>query len=240
MRGREPPQKVMLAEHEESVSLLITKNAPHRVTQPTGLPSWVIAVAPKYGEDRGKARQPSLKAADSSDDEPLPDKEPDPKPKGRKRNYTSPDVVVVDDDEPLSSTQKTPAKKAKTYTASEQETIDRLTLWLKSEGRHCQYSKEFVDLIKYQNANVPNLRQAPNTDNHSAYLATVKKKTWCYPAKGNLQTVKQFVQDLCRCGDPDKIEHAEKVLWDRGMPKIPQENTPLGTKRERIKARYVI
>ena len=170
--------------------------------------------------------------ADSSDDNLLPDKEPDSKSKGHKRDYTSPaDMVVVDDDDgPLSSsTQKTLAKKAKTYTASEQDTFDRLSLLLKSEGQNCQYSKELADLIKYQNENVPNLQQAPNMVDHSAHLATLKQKLWCYPTKGNLQTVKQFVWDLQGCGDPEKIEHREKMLRDRGMPKIAQENTPPGT-----------
>ena len=124
---------------------------------------------------------------------------------------------------PLSNTtQKTLAKKAKTYTASEQRTIDRLNLRLKRKGQHCQYSKELADLVKYRNENVPNLWQAPNIYDHSEHLATMKKKSWCYPAKGNLQTVKQFMQDLYGCGDPDKIECGEKMLLDRGMPGIPQ------------------
>ena len=124
------------------------------MTQPAGLPSRVIAVALEYGKDWGKARRPSPKVANSSDDNLLPDKELDSKSKGHKRDYTSPaDIVVVDDDDgPLSSsTQKTLAKKAKTYTASEQDTFDRLSLQLKSEGQNCQYSKELADLIKYQN-----------------------------------------------------------------------------------------
>ena len=149
-------------------------------------------------------------------------------------------MVVVDDDSLLSSSnRKTPAKKAKTYTASEQDTIDRLTCRLKSEGHYCQYRKELADLVKYLDDNVPNLQQAPNTDDHSVHLSTVKK-SWCYLAKGNLQNVKQFVWELAGCGDPDKIERGEKMLRDRGMPRIPQENTKPGTKQERIKACYVM
>ena len=140
-----------LAKHEEPVSSLVTKTTPNRVSQPVGLPSRVVAVAPKIEKDRGKTRRPSPNGVDSSDDKPLADK-----PKSHKQDYTSPDVVVVDDDLPLSSTnRKTPAKKAKTYMDSEQRTIDRLNLQLKSEGRHCQYSKELADLIKYWNENVP-------------------------------------------------------------------------------------
>ena len=61
--------------------------------------------------------RPSPRAGISSDDEPLSDKEADAKSKGHKRGYTSPeDVVVVDedDDEPLPSRKgKTLAKKPK-------------------------------------------------------------------------------------------------------------------------------
>ena len=93
-------------------------------------------------------------------------------------------MVVVDDDELLSgSTHKTLVKKAKTYTSAQQDTLDRLSLWLKSEGWNCQYSKEMPDLVKYWNKNVPNLRQAGNTDDHSVHLAIVKKRSWSYPAK---------------------------------------------------------
>ena len=52
--------------------------------------------------------------------------------------------------------------------------------------------------------------------------------------------VKQFLWDLKDCGDPEKIRHGEHILWDRGMPGIPQENTPTGAKQECIKASYVM
>ena len=92
-----------LADHEEPVSTFTSKTALHQVSQPASHPSWVIAVAPKFRQDRGKARRPSSGAADSLDDDPLSDKEPGMKSKGCKCYYTSPvDVVVVDkdDDEP--------------------------------------------------------------------------------------------------------------------------------------------
>ena len=38
----------------------------------------------------------------------------------------------------------------------------------------------------------------------------------------------------------DKRCQADKTLRDKGMPGIPQENTPKGEKRELIKACYVI
>ena len=73
-----------LAEHEELVSSLVTKTTLNQVSQPAGLPSWVIAVAHEHGKDQGKARRPSPKAVDSSDNEPLPDKVSDAKSKGHK------------------------------------------------------------------------------------------------------------------------------------------------------------
>ena len=52
--------------------------------------------------------------------------------------------------------------------------------------------------------------------------------------------MRQFLRDLVDCGDPEKIKHGEHMLQGRGMPGIPQENTPPGAKREHIKARYVM
>ena len=231
-----------LAEHEELVSSLVTKTAPNWVSQPISLPSQVVAVTPEIGKDQGKARQPSPKGVNSSDDEPLPDKGLDPKPKGCKWDYTSPDLVVLDDDDsPLSSTnRKTLAKKAKTYMEMAQRTMDRLTLQLKSEGCHCQYSKELANLTKYWNEKVPDLRKAPNMDDHLVHFATVKKKSWGYPAKGNLQTMKQFMQDLYGCVDEKKIERREKMLRDRRKPGIPEDVSVQDGKREHIKARYMM
>ena len=152
-----------LAEHEEPVSSLTAKTAPHRVSQPAGLPSRVIAVAPEFSQDREKTRRPSPHAADSSDDNPLSDQDLGTKSKGRKQDYTSPAEVVVvdeDDDEPLPSRScKTPAKKPKVQPPmpAQQDVLNRLTLRLKSEGRNCQYCNEMADLVQYRNEKVANL-----------------------------------------------------------------------------------
>ena len=87
---------------------------------------------------------------------------------------------------------------------------------------------------------MPDLRKAPNTNDHSAYLATVKAESWSYPAKGNLQTVKQFLWDLEGCGDLEKVKQGDKMLRDRGMLRIPEDSTPKGGKWERIMAHYVM
>ena len=98
---------------------------------------------------------------------------------------------------------------------------------------------ETTGLTKYRNDHVPGLKSAPNTDDHSAYLAKVKRESWSYPAKGNLLTIWQFVQELSGCPDPEKRLQADKTLRDRGMPRVPQENTK-GGKWEIIKAHYII
>ena len=86
---------------------------------------------------------------------------------------------------------------------------------------------------------MPGLKSAPNTDDHSAYLAEVKRESWSYPAKGNILTIQQFVEELKGCMDPEKRLQADKVLQHRGMPRVPQENIK-GGKQEMIKARYII
>ena len=98
---------------------------------------------------------------------------------------------------------------------------------------------ETARLTKYRNDHVLGLKSAPNTDDHSAYLAKVKRESWSYSAKGNLLTVWQFVQELSGCLDLEKRLQADKTLRDRGMPGVPQENTK-GGKWEIIKARYII
>ena len=99
---------------------------------------------------------------------------------------------------------------------------------------------ETARLTQYCNSCVLGLRGAPNTDDHSAYLADVKKESWSYPAKGNLMTIRQFFKELQECGDLEKIRQGKRTLRDKGVPGIPQDNTPKGGKREIIKARYVI
>ena len=130
-------------------------------------------------------------------------------------------MVVVDDDEPLSgSTHKTLVKKAKTYTSAEQNTLDRLFLWLKSEGRNCQYSKEMTNLVKYQNENVPNLRQALNTDDHSAHLTTMIMEIMELPGQGKSADGKAISLGFARVWgpgeDPAQEQDAlgQRDAWD--------------------------
>ena len=118
--------------------------------------------------------------------------------------------------------------------------FDTLLLYLKREARTIQYGLETAGLTQYRNSHVPGLRGAPNTDDHSAYLANVKKESWSYQVKGNLITVRQFFKELKECGDLEKIRQGKRTLQDKGMPGIPQDYTPKGGKWEIIKACYVM
>ena len=228
-----------LDEHEELVMLLTSKAAPGRVSQGSGLPPHTQSEG-KWS--RSKVQQASPVRFNSSGDKPLSDKTGEPEPKSRMKDQTTPELMIMDDDdEPLPERPKGMGKKDKSraYTQDELAGLDSLLLLLKSEARSIQYAMETTRLTKYRNDHVPGLKSAPNMDDHSAYLAEVKRESWSYPAKGNLLTVRQFVQELSGCPDPEKRLQADKTLRDRGMPRVPQENIK-GGKREIIKACYII
>ena len=69
-------------------------------------------------------------------------------------------------------------------------------------------------------------------DDHSAYLADVRKESWSYPAKGNLLTVWQYFNELKYCGDPEKIRQGRRTLQDKGMPRTPQDYVLKGLRDE--------
>ena len=240
-RRQKKPSGPMLSldEHEESVTLLTSKAAPSRVSQGSGLPPH----APSEGkQSRSKVQRASPVQFNSLEDKPLSDKTSELDPKSRKKDHTTPELMIMDDDDdPLPERPKGTGKKDKShaYTQDELDGLDLLLLRLKSEAQSIQYTMQTAGLTKYCNDHVPGLKSAPNTDDHSAYLAKVKKESWGYPAKGNLCTVRQFVKELEGCPDAEKRLLADKTLRDKGMPGIPQENIK-GGKRELIKARYVM
>ena len=91
-------------------------------------------------------------------------------------------------------------------------------------------------MTEYRNLHIANLKGPPNTDNHSAYLSSVRDVSWSYPAKGNLITACQYYQDLKASKDWEVIEAGDNVLQEKGMVGIPQESTKAGP----IKCQYVI
>ena len=229
-----------LDKHKESVTLLTSKAAPSRVSQGSGLPT----CAPYEGKrSRSKVRRASPVRFNSSEDELLSDKTGEPEPKSRKKDHTTPELMIIDDDDdPLPERPKGTGKKDKSraYTQEELDGLDSLLLWLKSKAQSIQYTMETAGLAKYRNDCVLGLKGAPNTDDHSAYLSEVKKECWSYPAKGNLSTVRQFIKELEGCPDAEKRLLANKTLQEKGMPGISQENASKGGKQELIKAHYVM
>ena len=107
---------------------------------------------------------------------------------------------------------------------------------LKGEAQSVQYNLELAVLTEYRKLHIPNLKGPPNTDDHSAYLSSVRDVSWSYPAKGNLITAHQYYQDLKASKDPEAIEVGNNVMWEKGMMGIPQESAKAGP----IKCRYVI
>ena len=174
----------------------------------------------------------------------MSDKTGEPEPKSRKKDETTLDLMIVedDDDDPLPERPKGTGKKEKSraYTQDELDGLESLCLWLKSEARSIQYSMETAGLTKYRNDHVPGLRGAPNTDDHSAYLAEVLKESWSYPAQGNLCMVRKFVKELEGCPDEEKRCQADKTLRDKSMPGVPQEINQKEGKQELLKARYIM
>ena len=90
--------------------------------------------------------------------------------------------------------------------------------------------------MENRNLHIPNLKGPPNTDDHSAYLASVRDISWSYPAKGNLITARQYYQELKASKDLEAIEAGNAILQEKGMMGIPQESSKAGP----IKCRYVI
>ena len=127
-------------------------------------------------------------------------------------------------------------KKARAHTPGKDEGFEALSQCLKGEARAVQYNLELAILTEYQNLHIPNLKGPPNTDDHSAYLSSVKDVSLSYPAKGNLITTRQYFKDLKASKDQEAIEAGDNVLWEKGMMGILQESV----KARPIKCRYVI
>ena len=219
-----------LDDHEDSVTDLMKQAASSRVSQPPNKAS------SSSSKDWRKV-QVKHPPADQSDDEPLSDRADEPKAKSRKQDPT-PDLVVLEDDDstPLPRKIKSTGKKACTHNLGEDEGFEALSKHLKGEAQAVQYNLELAILTEYWNLHIPNLKGPPNTDDHSAYLSSVKDVSWSYPAKGNLITTHQFFKDLKASKDREAIEAGDNILWEKGMMGILQESIKAGP----IKCRYVI
>ena len=219
-----------LDDHEDSVTDLMKRAAPSRVSQPPNKAS------SSSSRDCGKVgvKHPP---ANQSDDKPLSNRADEPKPKSRKWDPT-PDLVDLEDDDstPLPRKIKGTGKKAHTHNPGKDEGFEALSQHLKGEARAVQYNLELAILTEYRNLHILNLKGPPNTDDHSVYLSNVKNMSWSYSAKGNLITARQFFKDLKASKDWEAIEAGDNILWEKGMMGIPQESLKAGP----IKCRYVI
>ena len=121
-------------------------------------------------------------------------------------------VLEDDDSTPLPGKSKSAGKKGHTQTPDEEEAIEALCQRLKGEAQSVQYNLEITTLNDYRNLHIPNMKGPPNTDDHSAYLSSVKDVSWSYPAKGNLITACQYYQDLKASRDAEAIEAGNTVL----------------------------
>ena len=117
-----------LDDHEDSVTDLMKRAAPSRVSQP---PSKASSSSSK---DWGKVRV-KHPPTDLLDDEPLSDRADEPKAKNRKRDPT-PDLVILEDDDstPLPGKIKSTGKKARTHNPGEDEGFEALSQCLKGEA----------------------------------------------------------------------------------------------------------
>ena len=201
--------------HEDSVTDLMKRAAPSRVSQPPSKAS------SSSSRDRGKV-QLKHPPTNQSDDEPLSDRVDEPKAKNHKRDPTQ-DLVILEDDDstPLPRKIKGMGKKARTHNPGKDEGFEALSQCLKGEARAVQYNLKLAILTEYQNLYIPNLKGPPNTDDHLAYLSNVKDVSWSYPAKGNLITTCQFFKDLKASKDREAIEAGDNILWEKGMMGIP-------------------
>ena len=219
-----------LGDHEDSIANLLKQAPASRVSQPSSNAS---SSGSKHWE-KVWGKHPTT---DPSDDEPLPDRADKPKAKNRKWDHT-PELVILEDDDktPLPRKTKGAEKKTRSQNPGEEETIEALVQHLKGEARSVQYNLELAILNEYRNLHIPNLKGPPNTDNHSAYLSSVRDMSWSYPAKGNLITACQYYQDLKASKDLEAIEAGNNILREKGKMGILQESAKAGP----IKCRYVI
>ena len=152
-------------------------------------------------------------------------------------------IVVKDDDEPLSGSDKPKgsAKKARTYTEAEKAAIKEQCDRFHSDCRQLQYEKEFESFKVYRKT-IKKLRAAPNTDDHTTYICdyVLKEQAQSYSCAGNLMTARAFLKKIrAECNDAEKIEKADKMLREKGLPGVPDESMVDG-KREKCLARYVM
>ena len=160
-----------LGDHEDSIANLLKRAPASRISQPSSKAS----TSSSKHREKVRGKHPPTK----SDDEPLSNRVDEPKAKNHKCEATSGLVVLEDDDStPLPGKSKSAGKKGRTQTPDEEEAIEALCQRLKGEAQSVQYNLKITTLNDYRNLHIPNLKGPPNTDDHSAYLSSVKDVSW--------------------------------------------------------------
>ena len=154
-----------LGDHEDSIANLLKRAPASRVSQP---PSDVSGSGSKC-QEKVRVKPPPT---NPSDDKPLSDRADELKAKNRKWDPTL-DLVVLEDDDSTPLPGKSKGAGKKTHTPDD-AAVDALSQHLKGEARLAQYNLELATLTDYRNLHIPNLKGPPNTDDHSAYLSSVK------------------------------------------------------------------
>ena len=110
-----------LGDHEESITRILKRAPASRISQ-------LSSKASSSGSKRREKSRGRLPPADPLDDEPLSNKVDEPKAKNCKRE-TTPDLVVLEDDDstPLPGKAKGMGKKTRTQTPDEDKAIEALS-----------------------------------------------------------------------------------------------------------------
>ena len=154
-------------------------------------------------------------------------------------------IIVPEDDAPLTGGKgkaKGSAKKNRVYTPGEKAAIEAYRQQLHSDCRQIQYSFEFDDFKAYRRQ-ITNLREAPNTDDHTEYLRekVLKDQPNSYSCAGNLLPVKAFQKRLHReCKDDEKLAKADNMLQRRVLPGVPDGHVGEDGQKVRLLPRYVM
>ena len=252
LSGRPPiqvgtPSGPVTAGHRPKASST-TSRAPGSGTNRSGSPG----SGGRTGRDNPtRSRPPNLSVPMPAPVQAPAHKQPENRqPENRQPENTAPpdpdDIIVVpEDDGPLTGAKgkgKGSGKKDRVYTPGEKAAIEAYRQQLHSDCRQIQYSLEFDDFKKYRRQ-ITNLREGPNTDDHTAYLRenVLKDQPNSYSSAGNLLTVKAFHKRLHQeCKDDEKLAKADKMLHRRVLPGVPDGLVDEDGQKVRLLPRYVM
>ena len=252
---------------DENVDRILAGRPPLRLAAPSGLvatatrPKAASTISRAPGSRANRSDSPSSRGRTGRDSPtrsrppnlsvpiPAPVQMPVHKQQKQPESTAPPDsddvIFLREDDAPLTggkSKSKGSGKKNRVYTPDEKAAVEGYRQQLHSDCRQIQHSLEFDDFKAYRR-NITNLREGPNTDDHTAYLrdSVLKNQPNSYACAGNLQTVKAFHKRLhSECKDPEKLEKADNMLHHRVLPGVPDGLVGEDGQKVRLLPRYVM